>query len=308
MITGKQIESIMTRKFTAFGISKPSLDSKYISRYRSWLEKGYYADMSWMVKSAADRFDIRRKFPWVKAILVGLDNYYSPPFFTKSGLRFSGYALGIDYHVLVKEKLETALVQIRNVDPDVRGRVYVDTGSFMEKAYAEQAGLGWIAKNGLFIAENIGSYCFIGIILLSIELPVTGSAVNRCGSCRKCLESCPTGAIVAPGMIDARRCISYLTVEKRGVFSEQEAEWLNGWVYGCDVCQEVCPWNIRWQKVTSDERYTDNRTKICRLLEFGNGINMDKFKAVFKNSAVKRLKFENWIRNIDTVFRNAPGH
>lgn len=308
MITSVQIESIMIRQFTAFGISKPSLDSKYISRYRNWLEKGYYADMSWMVRSAADRFDIRRKFPWVKAILVGLDNYYSQPIFAKSGLRFSRYALGIDYHRLVKKKLETVLAQIRNVDPDVRGRVYVDTGSFMEKAYAEQAGLGWIGKNGLFIAENIGSYCFIGIILLSVELPVTGGAVNRCGSCTACLESCPTGAIVAPGMLDARRCISYLTVEKRDGFSEQEAGWLNGWVYGCDVCQEGCPWNIRWQKATTDGGYTNNRTKIYQLIEFGNGINMDKFKAVFKNSAVKRLKFENWIRNIDTVFRNAPGH
>lgn len=306
MITSAQIASIMNRQFTAFGTSRPSLGEKYVSRYRTWLERGYSADMDWIVTSAADRQDVRRRFPWVKSVLVGLDNYYSPPLQASRRLRFSRYALGIDYHILVREKLKTALTQIRNIDPKVMGRVSVDTGPIMEKAYAEQAGLGWIGKNGVFIATNIGSYCFIGTILLSVELPAMSVAENRCGGCTECLERCPTGAIVAPGMIDARRCLSYLTVEKRGDFSENEVQKLSGWVYGCDVCQEVCPWNIKWQQRTSERRYIEKREAILDYIELGKKINMDKFETVFGNSAVERLKYERLKRNVKAALKNMP--
>jgi len=254
--------------------------------------------MEWMKRTKEDRVDIRKRFQWVKSVLVVLDNYFSCPISAKNGLKFSIYSMGQDYHTIVEKKLRSVLSGIKDIDNRIKGKIYVDIGPLMEKAYAEQAGLGWIGKNGMFIGNEIGSYCFIGVLLLSEKIKTSEMAVNRCGSCALCIDRCPAEAIIEPGLIDSNRCISYLTIEKKGDFSDREAALLNKWVYGCDICQKVCPWNRKWAKTTHDSRYIDRKDAIRQYIDLGNNGNMDKFNTVFKNTSLERLKYERMRRNI----------
>ena len=304
MITPDQIKNIVsTNKLSAGGISKPLLSVKYIQQFEKWLIKNYHADMEWMRRTKDDRIDIRNKFPWVKSVLVVLDNYFNDPISLKSGLKISRYAQGQDYHKVIEEKMDSVLSGIKDKDSTINGKIYVDTGPILEKAYAEQAGLGWIGKNGVFIGKGIGSYCFIGILLLSIDIQPADTTANRCGACTLCIDQCPAGAIVEPGLIDSNRCIAYLTIEKKDNFSDAERARLDKWVYGCDVCQEVCPWNRKWLKTTPDSRYLDRKDQIQNYIDSGNAGNIDKFTSVFKNTVIERLKFKRMQRNMNAALQ-----
>ncbi|MBU1064640.1 tRNA epoxyqueuosine(34) reductase QueG [bacterium] len=304
MITFGQFKDVVTTsKLSAGGISEPSLDEKYIRHFNKWLTSGYHAEMEWMKRTRDDRLDIQKRFPWVKSILVLLDNYFSDPISAKNGIKISRYVMGQDYHSVLEEKMSSVLLGLKNIDGKINGKIYVDTGPFLEKAYAEQASLGWIGKSGMFIGTGIGSYCFIGMLLLSIDIQPSGVAINRCGSCMFCIDQCPAGAIIEPGLIDSNRCISYMTIEKKGNFSDAERARLDKWVYGCDVCQEVCPWNRKWSKLTPDSRYMDRKDQIQKYIELGNTGNIDKFTMVFKNTAIERLKFKRMQRNMNTALQ-----
>lgn len=302
MITPDHIkESIYISKLSAGGISEPSLQEKYIRQFEKWLNWGHHADMEWLKRTKEDRIDIRNKFPWVKSVLVVLDNYFNDSLPTHNGIKITRYAMGQDYHDIVEKKLRTVFAEIKKVDNCIEGKIFVDSGPVMEKAYAEQAGLGWIGKNGVFIGEGIGSYCFIGILLLSIAVQPSDKTVNRCDSCTLCIERCPNQAIIDPGLIDAGRCTAYLTIEKRGIFSNSEKTYLNKWAYGCDFCQEVCPWNHKWSKITPDPCYYNRKEQIRTYIDLGNQGNMDKFNRVFKNTAIERLSFKRMQRNINAA-------
>ena len=304
MITLNQIKDIISNnKLSAGGISKPLLEKKYIQQFEKWLNRGYCADMEWLKRTKNDRIDIRNKFPWVKSVLVVLDNYFNDPILTQSEIKITRYAMGWDYHDVVEEKLRAVLAEIRKIDQNIEGKIFVDSGPVMEKAYAEQAGLGWIGKNGVFIGEGIGSYCFIGILLLSIDVQRSYKTANKCDSCTLCIKRCPNGAIIEPGMIDSCRCTAYLTIEKRGDFSDTEKIRLNKWAYGCDICQEVCPWNHKWSKLTLESRYHDRKNQIRSYIDLGSPRNMDKFNLVFKNTAIERLTCKRMQRNIDAALQ-----
>ncbi|MDO9548298.1 MAG: tRNA epoxyqueuosine(34) reductase QueG [Candidatus Marinimicrobia bacterium] len=304
MITSGKIKDIVTiSKLSVCGISEPSLDEKYILQIKRWLDCGYHAEMEWMKRTKDDRMDIRKRIPWVKSVLVVLDNYFSEPISAKNGIKFSRYAMGRDYHNIVKEKLTAVLVGIKDIDKRIKGEIYVDTGPVPEKAYAEQAGMGWIGKNGVFIGNGIGSYCFIGILFLSVNIKPSEMTAGRCGSCTLCIDRCPAGAIIEPGLIDSNKCISYLTIEKKGDFSDRDAAFLDKWVYGCDVCQEACPWNRKWSKTTFEPRYIDRKDQIQKYIELGNAGNIDKFTKVFKNTAIERLKFKRIQRNMNAALQ-----
>lgn len=306
MINREDIQDIVNQhRLSAWGISPPTLREKYRRMFDKWLKRGYQGEMNWISRNSESRKDIQNIFPWAKSVLVVLDNYYSPSLIAKNGIRVSRYVHGIDYHTIVREKLENVLNSMRNIDRKIEGRVYVDSGPVQEKAFAEQAGLGWIGKNGVLIGHGIGSFCFIGILILSIYIEPSKSVDNLCGDCKKCIDACPNAAIVEPGLIDCKRCISYLSVEKKTDLNPSECKMLGQWVYGCDICQEICPWNQKWQKPSRDERYSERKDLIKEYIELGNRAKMDKFEIVFGDTPAKRPGFEQMKRNMRAVLENA---
>ncbi|MCD6441648.1 MAG: tRNA epoxyqueuosine(34) reductase QueG [Candidatus Marinimicrobia bacterium] len=299
MVSFDQIQDFARHEgFVAAGISQPLAANIYSNRLSEWIESGYHADMSWMERNPGMRSDLQAHFAWAKSVLVVADSYYSGTSFSIKSPCFSKYALGIDYHKIVAEKLQNILNSLIKIDRKIVGKIYVDTGPILEKAFAEQAGLGWIGKNSIFIVNNIGSFCFLGILILNVALEPSRAVKNRCGNCTKCLDACPTGAIIEPGLVDSRKCISYLTIEKKGAFSDREVKWLNNWLYGCDICQEVCPWNKKWSSKTGEIRYIDRISNLDRSLDDWLKLTAEEFNCLFKNSSLKRLKYERFRRNL----------
>jgi len=254
--------------------------------------------MNWMKQDLAVRFDLRQKFPWAKSVLVVADRYYSRRAYPSNTVRISRHAWGMDYHLIVKHKLKLLLTKLQQHIPGIDGKIFVDTGPAIEKALAEQAGLGWIGKNSILIVKNQGSYCSLGIILLNLPFKNDSKAENLCGGCRACLDACPTGAIIAPGLIDARKCISYLTIEKKGDFSEPETPLIKNWLYGCDICQEYCPWNQKLDKNKADPAYLSLWNYFQKTEPEWLSITEEEFRLQFKQSSIGRLKYARFRRNL----------
>lgn len=299
MISAEQIRTIVFKEgFAAYGFSDPVLKSAHIMHFKKWINAGYQADMQWMERNIEQRLDIRERFPWVKSVLTVADNYFNHIDVPLHNPRISRYALGSDYHEIVKKKLLNILSALEEIETGIIGKVYVDTGPVLERAFAAQAGLGWIGKNSSLIVNNIGSYCFLGELILNVQAKQSNETENLCGNCTKCIEACPTGAIIEPGLIDSRKCISYLTIEKKGYFTSREEQLLNNWLFGCDICQECCPWNQKWVKKTDEARYIDRLSIIERSLNEWLEITEEEFKSLFTNSPVKRLRFDRFRRNL----------
>jgi len=219
-----------------------------------WLAAGYAGTMTYLHRQAAQRKEPARIMPGATAAVVTLTNYRHDPGPPAQGQpRVAQYAQSADYHRVLGHRLERLANTIRELVPGSHTRVYVDAGAVPERELAQRAGLGWIAKNMMLIHPAIGSFTFIGVVLtdaaLTPDLPFEG---DRCGSCRRCLDACPTDAFVAPHVMDARRCISYLTIEHRADFTAAERSLVGDWLFGCDVCQDVCPWNVRFARATTD--------------------------------------------------------
>lgn len=272
----------------------------------SWLNQNYQADMAWMEENQEKRLDPTLLMDGAKSILSVVVNYYNPPEtpFSKEGdsARFSRYVWGKDYHLVLKERLHQLLEKIQSLMPQAEGRVFVDTGPVMEKYWARQAGIGWIGKNGNLITKEYGSWVFLGEILLNIELEPDQPHPDHCGTCTKCLQACPTGAIVEPGVVDSRKCISYWTIEHRGeTFPEKIRENLNGWVYGCDICQEVCPWNIRFSRETTVDEFRTRDKVFSQPLEVMKDWSQEEYRHLFSKSAIKRVKYSGLLRNLRMI-------
>jgi len=237
--------------FSAVGICtlEPSARGDFIDR---WLAAGYGGTMTYLNRQAAKRKDPRSILPHARRAVVTLTNYYHGPA-PVSAPRVAQYAWSTDYHVILGRRLERLSEEIARIAPGSASRAYVDAGPVPERELAQRAGLGWIGKNAMLIRPDLGSFTFIGVVLtdamLDLDMPFE---MDRCGTCTRCLDACPTQAFVAPRTLDARRCISYLTIERRGAFDQAEAALTGDWLFGCDVCQDVCPWNERFASVTSD--------------------------------------------------------
>jgi epoxyqueuosine reductase len=287
--------------FAAAGITSPVLPETVTARFMQWLKAGYHGEMDWLQKNAVERSDLRKRFPWVNSVLVVADYYYQPQRWNPAFPKISRYAWGQDYHRIVRDKLTLLLQQLQSIETELQGQIYVDAGPVLEKAFAVQAGLGWQGKHSLVIVAGYGSFCFLGILLLNQTFTRSQPIPDRCGNCLLCVDHCPTGALIEPGILDARKCISYLTVEKRSALTAGERQSLQGYLYGCDICQDECPWNQKQPAGPPDPCYGSQKTSLERLLPEWQQLSAAEFGDLFQHSAVKRLTFQGWQRNVDAL-------
>ena len=279
-------------------------------RLTEWLERGYHGRMDWMARDPEMRTDPRRLFPGARSVVVVAKNYYTPSQHnsqtvdSKTG-KVSRYAWGDDYHDVVGERLRSLLAWIKQLAPEAEGKVCVDIQPMMDKAWGVRAGLGWIGKHTNLITQDYGSWVFIGELLLNLDLPVEEERVaDHCGECTLCIDACPTGAITEPYVVDSNRCISYGTIELRDENLPIEiANNLNGWLYGCDICQDVCPWN-RFQQATEEVRFEPRVGNDNAPLEEVLELTQETYADRFRRSAMKRAKLSGLQRNARALLQN----
>jgi len=286
--------------FQKIGIAKAKDNPDDQKNLESWLKDGRNGTMRWMEKRKDERGSLFNYFPEAKSVIsVGL-NYYSGKDQTSlnADYKFSNYAWGDDYHDILKKRLFKLLEWIKQSPEQVKGLVCVDTAPVMEKVWAREAGLGWIGKHTNLITKDYGSWLFLGELILDIELDYDLLFdEDLCGRCTACIDSCPTDAIDSY-KIDAEKCISYLTIEHRGDFDSLNTN-LDGWIYGCDVCQEVCPWNNKFAQ-TSDLDDFQPRPEILNYNnDHWNDLSEENYRHLFKKSPVKRTKYKGLKRNIN---------
>ena len=269
-----------------------------VEHLKHWLASGYQADMAWM--ASPKREDLSACMPEVRSLISVALNYYTP--YQHSGepgvAKISRYGWGRDYHKVMGKKLKTFSNWLRSQDESIITRYYVDTAPVQDKVWAQRAGLGWIAKNGNVITRKYGSWVFLGEILTNLELTPDVPHTSHCGTCTRCLEACPTDAIVKPYVVDANCCIAYHTIENRRPELPQEiADKLSGWVAGCDICQDVCPWNQRFAQETDISDFQPYPANLePKLSELAN-ISEAEWEQRFRASALRRIKPSMWQRN-----------
>jgi len=283
--------------FSAVGISKAKFLDNESQLLQDWLNNGFHGEMQYMENHFEKRTNPRKLVDGAKSIISVLLNYYPKEFQRKDTFQISKYAYGKDYHYVVKEKLHSVLEFIKTEVGDVNGRALVDSAPVMDKAWATKSGLGWIGKNTNLISKEFGSFVFIGELIVDLELEYDQEVKDYCRTCTKCIDACPTNAL-SPYQLDARKCISYLTIEKKGDLPEEMKEKWKDWIFGCDICQDVCPWN---SKLKPHDEIAFNILDELKNLSKYDWRNMDKsvFKKIFKNSPLERTKFEGLKRNIE---------
>jgi epoxyqueuosine reductase len=295
--------------FDACGIA-PASDLPELSFFADWIARGYAGSMAYLERSADNRADVRRVVPSAKTVIVTATVYntrrpYSTECRDGSRAQIARYAWGDDYHDVIGRRLDALLEWMRRVEPHAfDARVYVDTGPVQERAYARHAGVGWIGKNCCVISPELGSWIFLGVIVCSLTLEVDPPALDQCGTCTLCLDACPTGALVGPGVLDSNRCISYLTIEHRGDIPATLQPAIGSHVYGCDVCQEVCPWNA--VAPTSEDPAWQPRPRwdLPSLVELAAASD-DELRIALRGSAMRRAKLVGLRRNIETALENS---
>ena len=256
--------------------------------------------MEWLEKRKEERGNIHTYFPEAKSIISLGMNYYTGNEQTdlKSSFKFSNYAWGDDYHIILKNKIFALLEWIKSFEQDLKGVVCVDTAPVMDKVWAKNAGLGWLGKHTNLITTDYGSWVFLGELILDIDLDYDSPFIeDLCGNCTECIDACPTDALDSY-KIDAEKCISYSTIEYRGNF-KNEKEDLDGWIYGCDICQTVCPWNKKFSVKTNIDEFKPRKEILDFTNEDWQNLDEKSFQKLFKNSAVKRTKYKGLKRNIN---------
>jgi epoxyqueuosine reductase len=284
--------------FHKVGIARPHALAGERVRLEEWLARGFHGEMSWMARDPEQRTDPRRLFPETRSVVVVALNYYTPHEHSDGHGKVSRYAWGDDYHEVLADKLRELLSWTKQNWTEAEGKVCVDIQPTMDKAWAVRAGLGWMGKHTNLITEEFGSWVFIGELLLNLELECADQAVaDQCGSCTLCIDVCPTSAIAEPYVVDSNLCISHATIESRTPeLSSNIAAHLEGWLYGCDICQDVCPWN-QMTPVTDESRFEPRVGNVnaspAEVLE----LTPEAYAARFRHSAMKRAKLSGLKRN-----------
>lgn len=294
IITQKIKEKAYELGFSLFGITDSSNISD-IDFYKEWVSKGFAADMDYLKRNIEKRENPQLLLENTKSIIcVGL-NYNQKVDFNE--FKIAKYALGDDYHIFLKDKLNELFLYIKDLFPELQGRVYTDTAPILERSLAKRAGLGWIGKNKMLINPKKGSYYLLGELFLNIDLEYDNPIKNFCGNCTRCIDACPTDALADIGGLNSNLCISYLTIESKTEIPENLTDKLENYIFGCDICQDVCPWN------KSFSSYSDLHETLPRDWINNKSIDdilmmeQEEFSKIFKNSPVKRAKLKGLIRN-----------
>ncbi len=293
--------------FDLVGIA-PASPSIYRDYFRAWLDAGRAGEMSYLDRRFEERVDPEVYLPGARSVVCVALNYHVPlePLDASESEhhgRVARYVLGNDYHELVKPRLHALADAMRELAPDAVTCACVDTAPVMEKELTARAGVGWFGKNGCVINEHAGSWLLLGEVITTLELPPDEPAVDRCGTCRRCIDACPTSAITAPYQLDARKCISYLTIEHRGDIAADLQPKIGEWLYGCDICQDVCPWNSRAAIATDpalQPRFPSGTADLRQWLSW----NQDDYRTTLRGSAMKRVKLPVLQRNAGIVVEN----
>ena len=301
--SGLENRSLLVKKlaqeagFDFCGVSKAEFLEEHAAPVEQWLKTGNQGKMSYMERNFDKRLDPTLLVPGAKSVITLLYNHYPPKQLPKDhNYHIAKYAYGQDYHQVIKRKLRTLLEKLKAVLGDIQGRAFVDSAPVMERAWAQRSGAGWIGKNSLLLTKGGGSFFFIAELITDLELNPDGPVPDYCGTCTRCIDSCPTDAIT-PYQVDGAKCISYFTIELKDEIPETVKGKFNNWIFGCDICQDVCPWN-RFSKphrerefLPVDDLFDMNQHKLKELTE-------ESYSRLFKGSAVKRSKFSGFTRNI----------
>ncbi len=298
--------------FQKIGISSPDEPLLYNNYFDNWLATGKHGTMKWLENHKQERKNIAKYFPKVNSVISVAINYFTgtnDPIIDKGNSvpKFSNYAWGKDYHIIVKQKLDDLLAYIKNeLNPKVNGIVGVDSFPIMEKQWAQRGGIGWQGKHTILINDEYGSWMFLGDLLLDIPVEYDKPfQTDLCSTCTACIDACPTNAL-SEYQLDATKCISYLTIEYKGEFDTAKKSKLNDWIYGCDICQQVCPWNKKKQKFTSEDSF--NKIREIREYSLKDWQKMDdnSFNKIFLDSPIRRLKYDRFMRNVSAA--NQPSN
>lgn len=285
--------------FDQVGIARVERLDEEARKLEQWLSKGYQGSMHWMENHFEKRIDPTKLVPGAKSVISLVFNYHTDKEQRDPDApKISKYAYGEDYHFILKRKLKSLLSWITDQVGEVNGRCFVDSAPVMEREWAKRSGLGWLGKNTLLIHPKKGSYYFLAEIILDLELPIDHPINDYCGTCRKCIDACPTNAFSHEGyLLDASKCISYLTIELKEEIPEAFSGQMEGWAFGCDICQEVCPWN-RFAAPHQEPAFEPHEQMLEMTPKEWEEITLEVFNKIFKNSPVKRTKLNGLQRNI----------
>ena len=284
--------------FLSCGISKADFLEAEAPRLEQWLKNGFQGEMNYMQNHFDKRLDPRLLVDDSKSVVSLLLNYYPNQFQNQDSYKISKYAYGQDYHFVIKEKLKELLHFVEENIGEVSGRAFVDSAPVLDKAWAAKSGLGWIGKHSNLLTQKTGSFYFIAELIIDLELEYDSPTTDHCGTCTACIDACPTEAIVAPYVVDGSKCISYFTIELKDNLPQEMKGKFDDWMFGCDVCQDVCPWN-RFSKPHNENLFNPNSEILNFSKKDWEEITEDTFRKVFQKSAVKRTKFEGLKRNIN---------
>jgi epoxyqueuosine reductase len=284
--------------FLSCGISKSDFLEEEAPRLEKWLSNNMHGEMGYMENHFDKRLDPRLLVEGSKSVISLLLNYFPEETQVTDSYKISKYAYGQDYHHIIKSKLKQLQEFITEEIGEVNGRAFVDSAPVLDKAWAAKSGLGWIGKNSNLLTQQVGSFYFIAELIVDIELEYDHRVTDHCGTCTACLDACPTQAIVEPYVVDGSKCISYFTIELKNELPIDVKGSFDDWMFGCDVCQDVCPWN-RFSKPHKEPLFNPNPELLSMTKKDWEEITEDVFQKVFKKSAVKRTKFAGLTRNID---------
>ncbi|MEQ8680378.1 MAG: tRNA epoxyqueuosine(34) reductase QueG [Cyclobacteriaceae bacterium] len=290
----KQIASQLG--FSYCGISEASFLEEEAPKLEEWLNRKYQGKMSYLENHFDKRLDPRKLVPGAKSVISLIYNYFPEKDLASDGYKIAKYAYGKDYHFVIKDKLKTFFEELKNQIGEIDGRVFVDSAPVHERAWAAKSGIGWIGKNSLLLNKEMGSFFFLAELILDLDLVPDGPVKDHCGTCTACMDACPTEAIPEPYAVDGSRCISYLTIELKDEIPSEFRDKMEGWIFGCDICQDVCPWN-RFSKPHQEPAFKPGGWENFTRDEWSE-LTEEVFRKVFKKSAVKRTKFSGLKRNI----------
>jgi len=286
--------------FLSCGISKAAFLEEEAPRLEAWLNKNSHGEMRYMENHFDKRLDPTKLVEGSKSVISLLLNYYPSEEQNKESYKISKYAYGNDYHFVIKDKLKHLMHFIQEEIGDVHGRAFVDSAPVLDKAWAAKSGLGWIGKHSNLLTQQVGSFYFIAELIVDLDLEYDMPVTDHCGTCTACIDACPTQAITEPYVVDGSKCISYFTIELKENIPTEFKEQFDDWMFGCDVCQDVCPWN-KFSKSHNEPLFNPNPELLSMTKKDWEEITEDVFKKVFQKSAVKRTKFSGLTRNINFI-------